>query len=868
MNNFLKCVLLTIAVILSACGGGGDSSTDKQGENPPPIVKPTIVISLVKELAVENNNTLAKFSLNRTGSTEAIAIEFTLNEEIQTTIAYAENSDYQLVYSDGEIVGSQLTLVENQNTRIIEVHAVEDSQHEVKETLNIALTSSADYQLGNETQVSVVIADADNSDENGKVFLGYFTAQEGVSTTASGVMSLILQGDNEQALITYTFSDLGSEQTDQHIHLAPSGTMIKDIEHLGSITNYVWDLSPGGPFTSKQQMLDTLFEGKFFLNIHTANHPSGEIFATFNYDASITPQPNTSLTEKDIDRDINRFLTQASFGATPDTYQAIKSQINQTGSNRLQVYEAWIDEQMNLSATSMLTLTDKTNALFPDEDGWHARRDAFWPIAIYGKDQLRQRVTFALSEILVIGDELNTVRKAYRGLADYWDTLASNAFGRYDTLLEDVSRHAVMGVWLSHLKNSKANPDDGIFPDENYAREIMQLFSFGLVHRQNNGAIKLNENNLPQQTYDNNVIKELARVFTGLSFSHKNNSSIMEDNNYFLLGSNTNDYQFRWTEPMRFFTYYHDFDSKTLFHDGNKQITIEATNASIENADNELKNVIANIVAHPSTAPFISRQLIQRLVTSNPSHDYILRVSSVFGETGDMAKTIKAILLDPEARNPSVVNSIITGKVKEPILRFSALMRLLDAQSSIALTALDLPEDQLQLYEEQSTLLRLGDLAIGQRNLGASSVFNFYLPDFSPTGQIAKQALVAPELQLMTESQLVTTMNISYTLLNNGYARSSSYNKSNFTKNQVLVSLSLDSLKTQWQSLTGDDETKSIAIIDYLDFYLNAGQLSESENKNTVTAVKTAMASTDNLEDKLTIALYGLFNSPEFLIQN
>ncbi len=864
MKNYLT--LLLASTLLTACGGSGES--EKPKEPSPIVIKPTVSITQVTPMAVEATNTLAKFNIERTGTSDALEISFTASGSSDETSGSTEPSDYKLVYADGGDVSSTFELSENQNSRVIEVHPINDNLHEVPETLTVKISAGASYQVSADNTSSIVITDAENTNENGKVFIGYFSPQGSAVTTATGLMSLVLQGDNEQALITYQFEGLGSEQTDQHIHLAPSGTMIKDIEHLGGISNYVWDLSPGGPFTTKQQMLDALFAGEFFINIHTAEYPSGEISASFNFDATVTPPENSTLTSEDIDRDIIRFLTQATYGPTPEAYQNLRDKIDETGSNRLQVYEAWIDEQMLLPQTSMLALTDATNEHFPDEDGWHARRDSFWPIAVYGKDQLRQRVAFALSEILVIGDEVTSVRKAYRGVADYWDMLASNAFGTYRNAIEQASRHAIMGTWLSHLKNAKANPDDGIFPDENYAREIMQLFSFGLIHRQENGAIKLGDDNLPTATYDNNVIKEMARVFTGLSFSASNNSSGgMVDNNYFLKGEQFNKYQYRWTEPMKFFTNFHDFGEKTLFNNGNQVVVVPSKEATIENADAELDFVLDNIVAHPTTAPFIVRRLIQRLVVSNPSADFINRVSQVFGEQGDLKKTIKAILLDPEARNPSVVDSATFGKVKEPVLRLTSLMRLLEAGSPVNFSTEGLNYQFKAHFDNGVSLMRLGDLAIGQRNLGSDSVFNFFLPDFAPTGELASNALVSPELQLMTESQLFTTMNVFHTFLAKGNARRSSYNDSEYEKADLLVKIKMDRLTNIWQNTSGTNTDKAISVIDYLDFYLNSGQLSQSSNTVTYDAVLEAIVSSSNETERFNLAVYGLVNSPEFMVQ-
>lgn len=890
-NNVFQALLLisltTSISMLSACGGGGDSEQTVAPITPPvtppvnPPVNPPVTppieppnpeekakvsVSIITELAIEKSNVLAKFKVERTGDSSALAVQYRLGNNDESQVL-ASTDDFTLVYSDGGDVGASIVLAENQNSRVIELHPTQDNIHEVIEVTTITLLENDNYQITDANSVSLHIADADNSSENSKVFIGYFSAQDGASTTGSGVLSLVLQGDNAQATMSYEFSGLSSQQTDQHIHLAPSGTMIKDIEETGSVSNYLWDLAPGGPFTSKQQMLDNLFSGTFYLNIHTANYPNGEISATFNYDENIAPPEDSLLTADDIERDIVRFLTQATFGATPDDYEHIKSQINADGSNRIQVYESWIEQQMALPTSSMLALTDKTNDFFPDEDGWFARRDAFWPIAVYANDQLRQRIAFALSEILVIGDGTTTIRRAFRGTADYWDTLADNAFSHYNLLLEQVSRHAIMGSWLSHLKNAQADEVLGIYPDENFAREIMQLFSFGLVHQQADGSVKLGDNNLPQATYDNAVIKALARVFTGLSFSKVSNDGSMVDNVKFKLGNKANTDQFRWTEPMKFFVDEHDFAAKTLFNDGNQVVKIAATEASLLNADNELSQVMNAIAAHPTTAPFISYRLIQRLVTSNPSSNYVQRVSLVFGQTGDLTKTIKAILLDPEARNPAVTTSASFGKVKEPILRFSALMRLLNAYSSIDFSAdgMDFPEKTS--YAAKATLLRLGELPIGQRNLGSASVFNFFSPDFSPSGALASQSLVAPELQLMTESNLVSTMNAFGLFISQGLARPS-YRFSEYEKEDLLVKLDKQVLTNIWQQALGADENKAKTVIDYLDFYLNAGKLKLVADNSSYHALIDAMLASPAIHEKIDIAIYGVVNAPESIVQH
>jgi hypothetical protein len=296
-------------------------------------------------------------------------------------------------------------------------------------------------------------------------------------------------------------------------------------------------------------------------------------------------------------------------------------------------------------------------------------------------------------------------------------------------------------------------------------------------------------------------------------------------------------------------------------------IEVGATDASLEHANQELTQVMQALTAHPTTAPFISYRLIQRLVTSNPSADYIQRVSQVFGQTGDLNKTIKAILLDPEARNPSVISSTVYGKVKEPLLRFTALMRLLNAHSSIDFGLEGLNYSSKNTFAENATLLRIGELPIGQRNLGSASVFNFFSPDFSPSGALASQSLVAPELQLMTESLMVSTINALGSFIVNGLVRKSSYKLSDYKKQDLEVKLNKQILISIWQQTQGNDETKAKALLDYLDLYLNASQLSMANNTSSYQAIIDAIIATPVLIDKINLVVYAVVNAPVSIIQ-
>jgi uncharacterized protein (DUF1800 family) len=881
MSSIRKGFLYLLVGTLVGCGGGGGDS----GEIAP--VEPSVVVSLAavsgETQAIEASGQFAKFQITRTGPSTAISVGFTVSGNADTAKGSAESTDFELHYSDGgEVDGSTLTLAGNQNSRVIEVRPVADTAHEVPEVATFTVSSGSGYELGSSTSAVVSIIDAANTDDNRKVFLGIFEPQAGAATTASGTASFILQGDNDAGMLNYTFSNLTTQQVDQHIHLT-DGPILKDIEFTGPVVDYPWNLSleNGAPFSTEQELLDALFEGRVFVNIHTANYAAGEIKAVFAYDSSVTPPVKTALTEQEVDLDIIRFLNQATFGATPEDYTTLRNSIDADGANRMLVYSEWIEEQLQQPVTEFQPFLEAQLPLFHDaeddeEPGHNIRKDAFWAVAAFGKDQLRQRVAFALSQILVVSEENADVRNAFRGTADYYDTLARHATLTYRDLLEEVSRHSVMGAYLSHLRNEKEDPAAGYFPDENYAREVMQLFSFGLIARNPNGSIKLGPNNLPIQTYDNEVIREMAQVFTGLSFSKRVSGDQMVNNNNFTLGNSFgNGYQFRWTEPMKFFGDRHDTSEKLLFTDNGSQLIIPAGTPPGE----ELDLVIDGLVAHSGTAPYVAQRLIQRFVTSNPSPDYIERVAGVFGATGDMAAVIRTILLDDEARNPTVMSDPQFGKFKEPVLQMTAMLRLHQAYSSVVIGddvggeagIYALNYAHADRFQNGAMLLRMGGMDIGQEALMSPSVFNFYSPNFAPTGALSNNSLVAPELQLVTETQIYEAFNEYHGFIRNGDRRNNRYTRESGTivQEQLRVRLSDSRVRGVWDAAAGDNPAKGTAVAEYLDFYMNAGRLQYLGDSQTLSALSDALAAADNNSDEFfELATYGSALLPEFMVQN
>ena len=355
-------------------------------------------------------------------------------------------------------------------------------------------------------------------------------------------------------------------------------------------------------------------------------------------------------------------------------------------------------------------------------------------------DPLRQRVAFALSEILVTSDRPETLAVDYEGMAHYYDIFEEHAFGNYLDVLKKVAMHPVMGVYLSHLGNQKANPALKIHPDENFAREIMQLFTIGLWELETNGVRKTYPVGHPYAgqfipTYGNGDITELARVFTGLTW-------------YDSIGFNpSNLTNGDRLHPMKIWDDYHDCDPKTLL--GGLQLPARTPSPGSTGTAGaaDIDAAVTNLFNHPNVGPFIALRLIQRFVTSNPSHDYIGRVAAKFNNNGsnvrgDMKAVIKQILMDPEARDPTMMDSPTFGKLREPFLRVVNLARGYNAAS----TSGHYPLDQFNLDHLQDPQ-------------NSPSVFNFFLPGHSPPGPVTQMGLVAPEFQILNASSAITGAN-------------------------------------------------------------------------------------------------------------
>jgi len=401
-----------------------------------------------------------------------------------------------------------------------------------------------------------------------------------------------------------------------------------------------------------------------------------------------------------------QFLNQTTFGA-------VTSEADRLIAMR---QEAWIDDQMTKPVSLQLPHVQSIPVpQFPFQ--LQADRvDIWFRNALHGEDQLRQRVAFALSEIMVVS-QLGALNGAPYALADYYDVLARNAFGNYRDLIEEVTLHPAMGVYLSMLGNEKPDPALNIRPDENYARELMQLFSIGLVELNLDGSEKLDAQGQAIPTYDQATIESFAHVFTGWtwagapSFRQAQRSRLNQ------------------VVPMELWEDFHDAGPKVLLNGA----SLPAGQGGVK----DLSDALDNIFNHPNVGPFIAIRLIHRLVTSNPSPGYVSRVAAVFnnngsGERGDLGAVVKAVLMDAEA-NPAVRTGQ-SGKIKEPLLRLTQLWRAYDATSNSGRYPFD-----------------FAYFVFGEGPLQAPHVFNFFSPFYAPPGEIQDGGLVAPELEIATE---------------------------------------------------------------------------------------------------------------------
>ncbi len=519
--------------------------------------------------------------------------------------------------------------------------------------------------------------------------------------------------------------------------------------------------------------------------------------------SSVLSNENTGISQVEA----ARFLAQASFGPSMSAVEHVQT----IG------YQAWIDEQVNIAPTFHATLHQE-----PHRNRNAVRVTAWMRAVLWGQDQLRQRMAYALSEILVVSQNEGQLIRHQDSLINYYDQLVSHGLGNYRDLLGVVSRNPIMAEYLSFSGNAKSEGAEKV--DENYARELLQLFTIG-VHKLNlDGTLQKDNlgNLVPNYTQD--TIENLAKAFTGWCYKdpHQNKFCNLHARNL--------------TDPLVPWEEYHDTSEKILF--GNQSIPAGQT------AQEDMDAALDIIFAHPNLAPYISKLLIQRLVTSNPTLSYVARVAAVFndngnGVKGDLTAVAKAILLDDEARTGHITTVDFFGKMREPITRMTHFWRALDVQ---------ILAEMLVFYYLQED--------IGQAPLTAPSVFNFFPADYAPE-ELSDLDLIAPETKFNDESSLTTLMNFFWGHIYEGVYENTTQESSKrwrlYSQYQPYVDL-----------LSQVDGTS--LIIERINTLFTYGQMSTGLQQ-VITELIEDMKVDTNHHKMMAYVMMLVFMSPEFCVQ-
>ena len=651
---------------------------------------------------------------------------------------------------------------------------------------------------------------------NGTLYVANLRPLPGATTsTSSGTATILLSADNTNANVDVEFDNLTSAEITAHLTVGGTGANGTFVFALptGQVTDRLWTFTPTGTF-STGALLTALKTGNLYVEIDTGTYPNGELGGQFvlgSGSQTFTPPPAPPVVNLNVvtQSDAARFLTQATFGPTLADVNTVA-----TGG-----YAAWISAQLALPETSHLAATRADSVAFPNTSTFavieNDRYAAWWKIGATAPDQLRQRVAFALSEILVVSDQSSALTNEPEALANYYDMLANDAFGNFRQLLQDVTLSPVMGNYLNMLENAAANPSKGTAADENYAREVMQLFTIGLNYLNPDGSLQLDSTGQPIPTYNQATIVQTANVLTGWAYQNtgKNPS---------FTGSPAD-----WYDPMQLYPAFHDNTQKTIVNN----VVVPANGGGAA----DLKIELDTLFNHQNTAPFFCRELIQRLVTSNPSPGYIYRVAQVFanngsGVRGDLKAVVNAVLLDPEARSSTLLGNAGYGKLKEPLLRQTALYRAFNASAA---------NGRFGISDT--------DNALGQTPLSSPTVFNFFLPSFVQPGDLASAGLFAPEFQITTASTAISVVNNLY---------SSIYTSA--TPSATTLVLDLTPLTTE--------ATSSTALINSINLLFCGGNMTASTQQSITGALAALPASTTALA-RAQFALELGVTSPDAAIQ-
>ena len=533
------------------------------------------------------------------------------------------------------------------------------------------------------------------------------------------------------------------------------------------------------------------------------------------------------------DAEAARFLLQAQFSASTEEIASVRELGYATWlSSRFSAAPGqtgwdWLDERgydSNASATAFYDMTYPADFMI-------------WKQLITSPDSLRKRIAFALSEIFVVS--LTGIDSRWRChlMASWWDMLSGNALGNFRKLLEDVTLHPAMGVYLNMRGSQKENLSTGRQPDENYAREVMQLMTIGLSQLNADGTVKRGGDGAPLDSYTQSDVTNLARVFTGYDFDQsRNDTSVSVGNTAFA------------RLPMAF---------KANLHSTLDATFLGTTVAGGGNGTGSMKTALDTLFKHPNVGPFIAKQLIQRLVTSNPSPAYVGRVAALFaddgrGVRGNLAATVAAILLDAEARDMTTLSAAGSGRLREPVIRFVQWARTFGLRS---------PQGSWKIYDQTNPATQLG-----QNPLSSPSVFNFFRPGYVPPNTaIAAAGNVAPEFQIVNETSVGGYLNFMQGAIRWGiYVNGADVPQSS---GGTVSGFDIAPAYAKERELVTDTR----ALVARLNLLLAAGQISDGTVRDMVAALDatpvTAASSEYAKLNRIASAVFMVMASPEYLVQ-
>jgi uncharacterized protein (DUF1800 family) len=535
--------------------------------------------------------------------------------------------------------------------------------------------------------------------------------------------------------------------------------------------------------------------------------------------------PNDPVSKIDTAEEASRFLARATFGGSKSEIASL------TGRDAADWLATEFSRSRTLTMPALLSQPRDTEGRLQSNRVDHL----YWDHIITANDQLRQRMAFALSQIVVYSDAADNdqLMRAY-----YQDILIRHAFGNYRDLLEEVTYSPAMGEWLTYLRNRKGDERSGRMPDENYAREILQLFSIGLIELNMDGTPKLDAQGQQIETYTNDDIEGLARVFTGLSWVGGDFNSQPQDGD------------------IRQMVMYPEEHSEL------EKVFLGTTIAAGTGGDESIRIALDTIFEHPNVAPFISRLLIQRFTQSDPAPAYVENVATAFetgrftaqggrsfgtGQRGDLQATLAAVLLEPTIfEEPNAGATVTTGKVREPILRFTHWARAFDISGVDA-------GNEWRLNDTRSS-----DDSLGQQSFSSPSVFNFYRPGYvAPGTGSGAQNITVPEFQIVNESSSVGYLNFMTDFV---FERAGQRNRDietyapDYSDELALV----------------NDPT---ALVDHLDDLLTGGRMSDAEKVDIVDILQTIEIRTNSAEnteadqeDVVQAAVTLVVNSPSYAV--